>query len=113
MLLMRKRIYLCGFSQGSIMAYSIGLTVPEKIKGIAVMSGRLLEEVKPLIASKEKIKNLNVFVSHGTNDNIIPVNEARASVAYLKTLGMSRLYLKNILKLIRLVPLCLQTCCYG
>jgi phospholipase/carboxylesterase len=87
-----KRIYLCGFSQGSIMAYSIGLTVPEKIKGFAVMSGRLLEEVKPLIASKEKIKNLNIFVSHGTNDNIIPVSEARASVAYLKTLGISPLF---------------------
>jgi phospholipase/carboxylesterase len=48
--------------------------------------------VKPLIASKEKIKNLNVFVSHGTNDNIIPVNEARASVAYLKTLGITPLF---------------------
>jgi len=51
-----KRVYLCGFSQGSIMAYSVGLTVPEKIKGIAIMSGRLLEEVKPLVATKEKLK---------------------------------------------------------
>ena len=47
-----KRVYLCGFSQGSIMAYSVGLTVPEKIKGIAIMSGRLLEEIKPIIAAK-------------------------------------------------------------
>jgi phospholipase/carboxylesterase len=88
----QKRIYLCGFSQGSIMAYSIGLTVPEKTKGIAVMSGRLLEEVKPLIVTKERLKNLKIFVSHGTNDNIIPVNEARASVAYLKTLGITPLF---------------------
>ena len=88
----QKRIYLCGFSQGSIMAYSIGLTVPEKTKGIAVMSGRLLEEVKPQIAPKEKLKNLKIFVSHGTKDNIISVNEARTSVAYLKTLGISPLF---------------------
>lgn len=87
-----KRIYLCGFSQGSIMAYSIGLTVPEKIKGIAVLSGRLLEEVKPQIAAKEKLKNLKVFVSHGTNDGIINVSEAREAVTYIKTLGLTPTY---------------------
>jgi phospholipase/carboxylesterase len=87
-----KRVYLCGFSQGSIMAYSIGLTVPERIKGMAVMSGRLLEEVKPLVAPKEKLKNLSVFVSHGTNDGIINISEAREAVTYIKTLGLSPTY---------------------
>jgi len=87
-----KRVYLCGFSQGSIMAYSIGLTVPEKIKGIAVMSGRLLEEVKPLVAPKEKLKNLSVFVSHGSNDGIINISEAREAVTYIKTLGLTPTY---------------------
>lgn len=87
-----KRVYLCGFSQGSIMAYSIGLTVPEKIKGIAIMSGRLLEEVKPIIASKEKLKNLKVFISHGTNDNVLPINNAREANTYLKQLGINATY---------------------
>jgi len=87
-----KRVYLCGFSQGSIMAYSVGLTVPEKIKGIAVLSGRLLEEVKPQIVAKEKLKNLKVFVSHGTNDGVIMINEARDAVAYLKILGITPTY---------------------
>lgn len=87
-----KRVYLCGFSQGSIMAYSIGLTVPEKIKGIAVMSGRLLEEVKPMIASKEKVKKLNVFISHGTNDGVLPINNAREANIYLKQLGINATY---------------------
>ena len=87
-----KRIYLSGFSQGSIMAYSIGLTVPEKIKGIAVLSGRLLEEVKPLIAPKEKLKNLSVFVSHGTKDGVITINYARDAITYLKNLGITPTY---------------------
>ncbi len=87
-----KRIYLCGFSQGSIMAYSVGLTVPHKIKGIAVMSGRLLEEVKPIIAPKEKLKTLNIFISHGTNDNVISVNDAREANSYLKQLGLNTTY---------------------
>lgn len=87
-----KRVYLCGFSQGSIMAYSVGLTVPEKIKGIAIMSGRLLEEVKPMIASKEKLKKLKIFISHGTNDNVINVSEARQAQTYLKQLGLNPTY---------------------
>ncbi len=87
-----KRVYLCGFSQGSIIAYSVGLTVPEKIKGIAIMSGRLLEEVKPMIASKEKLKNLKVFISHGTNDNVLPVSNAREANTYLKQIGITSTY---------------------
>ena len=87
-----KRVYLCGFSQGAIMAYSIGLTVPEKIKGIAVMSGRLLEEVKPIITSKDKLKNLKVFISHGTNDNVLPVSNAREANTYLKQIGINSTY---------------------
>jgi phospholipase/carboxylesterase len=31
-----KRVYVCGFSQGAIMSYSLGLARPDKIKGIAV-----------------------------------------------------------------------------
>ena len=79
-----KQVYVCGFSQGAIMAYSLGLTRPDIVKGIAVMSGRLLEEVKPLIASDEKLKLLTVFISHGTNDNVLSIQYAREGLAYLK-----------------------------
>ena len=87
-----KQVYLCGFSQGAIMSYSVGLTRPDKVKGIAIMSGRLLEEVKPLIASKEKLKNLSVFISHGTNDNVLGIEYARESNVYLQQLGINTTY---------------------
>ena len=82
-------IYLCGFSQGAIMSYSIGLTRPDLIKGIAVMSGRLLEEIKPLIASKDKLQPLKVFISHGTNDSTLPIQYAKDANAFLKTLNIN------------------------
>jgi phospholipase/carboxylesterase len=84
-----KQIYLCGFSQGAIMAYSVGLTRPDKIKGIAIMSGRLLEEVKPLIKPSDQLKQLQVFISHGTQDNVLGIHYAKESIAYLKTLGIN------------------------
>ena len=87
-----KQVYLGGFSQGGIMAYSVGLTRPDLIRGIVIMSGRLLEEVKPLIASKEKLSQLKVFISHGTNDQILGIHYARESAAYLNGLNINHSY---------------------
>lgn len=87
-----KQVYLCGFSQGAIMSYSVGLTGPDKIKGIAILSGRLLEEVKPLIKPGAQLKQLNVFISHGTNDNVLGVHYAQSSNSYLKELGINSTY---------------------
>jgi phospholipase/carboxylesterase len=84
-----KQVYLCGFSQGAIMAYSVGLTRPDKIKGIAIMSGRLLEEVKPLIKPNDQLKQLNVFISHGNQDNVLGIHYAKESITYLKALGIN------------------------
>lgn len=78
-------VYLCGFSQGAIMSYSVGLTRPGLVQGIAVMSGRLLEEVKPLIASSEKLQTLKVFIAHGLNDAMLSIDYARSSYQYLVT----------------------------
>lgn len=80
-----SRVYLMGFSQGGIMSYSVALTEPEKIKGIAVMSGRLLPEIKPLIVSNDRLKKLKVFVSHGKQDPVLHYGYAEEAVAYLKS----------------------------
>lgn len=86
------QVYLCGFSQGAVMSYSVGLTRPDIIKGIAVMSGRLLEEVKSIKASEDKLKNLKVFISHGKNDTVLPIHYAREGDAYLKSLNIFPTY---------------------
>ena len=84
-----NEIYLCGFSQGAIMSYSIGLTRPDLIKGFAVMSGRLLEEIKPLIATNDKLQQLKVFISHGTHDNTLQIQYSKDANAFLKTLNIN------------------------
>jgi phospholipase/carboxylesterase len=83
-----KQVYLMGFSQGGIMSYSVALTAPEKIKGIAVMSSRLLPEVKPLIADEKRLEKLKVFVSHGRQDAVLHFPFATDAVSYLQTKGI-------------------------
>lgn len=87
-----KEIYLCGFSQGAIMSYSIALTRPDLIKRIAVISGRLLEEIRPKVAANEKLKQLRMFILHGINDQTLPIDYARGASAYLKTLNITPTY---------------------
>ncbi|MFT3823676.1 MAG: dienelactone hydrolase family protein [Chitinophagaceae bacterium] len=83
-----NQVYLLGFSQGGIMSYSVALTAPEKIKGIVVMSGRLLPEVKPLVVPAERLKKLTVFVSHGTQDPVLKFQYAEDAVGYLRSKGL-------------------------
>jgi phospholipase/carboxylesterase len=91
-----KLVYLCGFSQGAIMAYSVGLTAPDIIKGIAIMSGRLLEEVKPLITHNGELEHLQVFVAHGINDATLNIQYAREAHNYLESLNIHPAYKEYI-----------------
>jgi len=86
--LKNSEVYLCGFSQGAIMSYSVALTHPQLVNGIAVMSGRLLEEVKPEISSKAKLKNLKIYIAHGKKDTVLPFQNAVEANAFLQTLSL-------------------------
>ncbi len=77
-------IYMGGFSQGGIMSYSVGLTFPQKLAGIFILSSRLLPDVKPLIKVGPLLEKLRVFIAHGTNDNVLPIHYAREASEYLR-----------------------------
>lgn len=79
-----QQIYLGGFSQGGIMSYSVGLTFPQKLKGIFILSSRLLPEVKPLINPDASLEKLRLFIAHGTADNVLPIHYAREATSYLR-----------------------------
>lgn len=88
-----REIYLVGFSQGAIMSYTVALTHPDKVKGIGILSGRLLEEIKPFIKA-EQVSRLNVFISHGIQDPVLPVAYAEEASTYLKSLGVTASFKK-------------------
>ena len=86
------QVYLGGFSQGGIMSYSVALTNPELIKGISVMSGRLLEEIRPLAKTPEALKNLEVFISHGKEDALLNIDYALDAKQWLEQKGITPEY---------------------
>ncbi len=86
------QIFLIGFSQGAIMSYSVALTYPGKVKGIAALSGRILEEIRPTVTRSLKSEALSVFIGHGTGDTVLPIRYAREARSYLETLGVKLVY---------------------
>jgi len=78
-----ERLLLLGFSQGAVMAYAAALLEPTSFLGIAALSGYIPDRSGlPL-----KLTNLNgfpVFISHGTDDPIIPVRLGREASELLR-----------------------------
>ncbi|PQA41715.1 alpha/beta hydrolase [Amnimonas aquatica] len=81
-----ERIVLAGFSQGGAMAYTIGLTHPERLAGIIALSCYLPAPDLLRDELSETNRTLPVFAAHGRFDDIVPValgEQARDSVAAL------------------------------
>jgi phospholipase/carboxylesterase len=86
------RVYLLGFSQGAIMSASVTLTEPDLIAGAVLMSGRIPEEIRPLIAPAERLDGKPFLVVHGTADTVLPIRNGRASQAFLAALPVALTY---------------------
>lgn len=80
---------VAGFSQGGIMSASVALSAPEQVRGFGLLSGRILPELEPHLASPAGLARLQAFVAHGEQDNTLPVFWAERSDALLKRLGVT------------------------
>jgi phospholipase/carboxylesterase len=87
-----SRVYLMGFSQGAMMSLGVALTRPEKVSRVVAMSGRLPEQVVAAAGDPEELKRLDVFMTHGAFDNVIPVAAGRACRDQLEKLGVAITY---------------------
>jgi len=87
-----KQVYVMGFSQGAIMSASVVLTRPELVAGAVLMSGRILPEIQPLIASNEELSGFPFMVVHGTADMILPITYGRASHELLSSFPVDLTY---------------------
>jgi phospholipase/carboxylesterase len=83
-----KEIYVMGFSQGAMMSYEVGLTHPDLVKGIGVLSGRLFPALKEEIQGNTELQKLRIFISHGTTDDRIKYEDGRAAADYLTSIGL-------------------------
>ena len=84
-------VSLVGFSQGAALAYSFALMYPERIQLLGGLAGFMPERVENLVAS-QPLDGQKVFITHGTEDEIVPVEKARRSVELMERAGSNVTY---------------------
>lgn len=81
-------VTLIGFSQGAILSYAVALTYPEKVSRVLALSGYLNMDIVGKSLHAEDVSKVRFFISHGTVDQVIPVEWARKAPEFLKNLGL-------------------------
>ncbi len=87
-----SNITLIGFSQGSILSYSIALSYPNSVQRVGALSGYLNLDINSDNYQNNDFSNLKVFATHGTVDQVIPVEWARKTDPILQSLGINSTY---------------------
>lgn len=87
-----ENVWLCGFSQGAILSYSIALNFPDKVKNIACLSGYPEMDFIGELDQEKGYSQLNFFVSHGVDDMVIPIEWARKGKPLLDELKIKNEY---------------------
>jgi predicted peptidase len=77
----KDRVYLTGLSMGGFGTWSLAAAAPDRFAAIAPICGG----GDPRTA--EKIKNLPIWVFHGTKDNAVPIKRSEVMVEALKKAG--------------------------
>jgi phospholipase/carboxylesterase len=86
-----QRLFLFGFSQGSILSMCYTLTYPARVAGAIAQSGYLPENVK-LEIDEAGVKGKSFLLTHGEQDTMIPVEWGRLTRDLLQRLGVDLAY---------------------
>lgn len=78
------QVYLVGYSQGAVVSLAAALQAPESFAGVAVLSGRLFDEIAE---AKSNDTVTPLFIGHGTLDSLITTEQMRATRDRMSDLG--------------------------
>ncbi len=88
----KKNITLLGFSQGTILSFAIALSFPEKVKNVIGLSGYINTHILKKGFENNNFSQLKVYSSHGSVDQVIPVEWAQKTKPFLEKLGIDCTY---------------------
>jgi phospholipase/carboxylesterase len=77
---------LMGFSQGGAMSNVLAFLYPQRIRKTAILAGFVPAGLEDLV-SKRPLEGKPYFVTHGTKDEMVPIDRARESIAILEQAG--------------------------
>ena len=88
----KNNIVLAGFSQGAILSYAIALSHPDRISKVIALSGYVNDEIFTDNYQNNDFSKIKIFHSHGTVDQVIPIDWARKTTPFLSKLNIDATY---------------------
>ncbi len=89
-----KQFDLIGFSQGAAMVNVLGMLHPRRVRKMGVLAGFVPSGLEDIIEQKP-LAGKNIFVAHGTQDQMVPMERARVSVKLLEKAGAQVTYCED------------------
>jgi phospholipase/carboxylesterase len=83
-----------GFSQGAAICNVLAFLYPQRVRKVGILAGFVplgLEE----LASQRPLEGKPFFITHGTRDEMVPVERARDSVTILEMAGAKVTYCED------------------
>jgi phospholipase/carboxylesterase len=74
-----SKIFVAGFSQGGAMTYSAGLTHPDALAGLIVLSGYVPSAGYVEQRFSAANRDTPIFAAHGTHDDVLPIGLGEAA----------------------------------
>lgn len=87
-----EQVTLLGFSQGSILSYAVGLSYPHMVRNMICLSGYINTDILVPGYEENDFETLDIYASHGSVDQVIPVQWAQKIPDTLKRLGVRHVY---------------------
>jgi predicted esterase len=86
-----ERIMLAGFSQGGVVAVLAGLTFPQTLAGIVLLSAwlPLAENFMEYVPEENPNKETPIFLGHGVEDRMVTLGLAKRSRDALTAMGFA------------------------
>lgn len=88
----KNSITLLGFSQGAILSYGLALNHPGIIKNVIALSGYINKDILPDTSVGSDFSRLDFYCSHGSMDQVIPVEWARKTPELLNAFDIKHQY---------------------
>lgn len=88
----KDKVTILGFSQGAILSYAVALSYPEKVNNVIALSGYIDPRILADNYQSKNHENLRLYISHGTADQVLPVDWARNSKLVLDGLDIDYIY---------------------
>jgi phospholipase/carboxylesterase len=83
-----------GFSQGGAMSSLLAFLYPQRIRKVGILAGFVPGGLEELV-SQRPLEGKPFFVAHGTKDETVPIDQARASIETLEQAGAQVTYCED------------------